>query len=141
MSHIAFRTGPLHILFVAGLTLAASLVLTSTLWANGPGGSRGGSSSGSRGGSSSGSRGNTHGGSHNTGGSKGNLHNGRYYQHNVYSKFGLGWSRRCWCPELNCLVYWSPPESCWYTYDATAETFVPVDTWTTEFREGIQYGP
>jgi hypothetical protein len=74
-------------------------------------------------------------------GSKGHVYKGKFYKHNTYAKFGLGWSRRAWYPRLGCWVYWCPPEGCWFTYDAGDETFVPLDNLIDENMSGLQYGP
>jgi hypothetical protein len=142
MSHTQSRTRPFGSLFVATLAIAASLAATSALWAHGPGGSRGGAG-GSRSGSMSGRSSNNQGRATpgKVSGSKGNTYRGQTYSHNVFSKHSCGWSRRGWCPSLNRWVYWCPSEGCWYIYEAADETFVPLDTWTNENRQGIQYGP
>lgn len=121
MTHIRSRTGFSHTLLAAGLAVAMTLAGTSALWANGHGGQGG------------------HGG-HSAAG-LGHFHGGHSYQHNCYSKFGCGWTKRYWRPSQNCWVYWCPSESCWYTYDAADETFTPCDNWTDENMSGLQYGP
>ncbi len=148
MSHIRSRTRFSHTLLAAGLAIAMTLAGTSALSAHGHNNSQNGHHNFQNGHHDfqnghhdfqNGHHG-PYAGSHSVAG-LGHSHGNHIYQHNCYSRFGCGWTRRCWCPSLNCSVYWCPSEGCWYTYDAADETFTPCDDWTDENMSGLQYGP
>jgi hypothetical protein len=139
MSHTNSNSSFLRKLSVTGLAMTLGLALISELWASGPPGSRPGNS-----GSSSSTKGSTTKGSTvrsaNPPGKSTTTRSATTTRHNTHSAANFHWSRRGWCPSLNCWVYWSPSDGCWYVFDSAAGTYIPCEGWTNEFISGIQSG-